>query len=101
MYFQQQGKFQPLDQVVLDSEYPYCPLLLKCEGVKRSVRHITEEKGEKNAGEGARKGWVYLCSFITISISVLFFAFQTLKVCRMKLYFQNRRLGLEVIFAVL
>ncbi|NP_001025997.2 ribonuclease H2 subunit B [Gallus gallus] len=40
----EQGKFQPLDQVVLDSEYPYCPLLLKCEGVKRSVRHITEEK---------------------------------------------------------
>ncbi|OXB77212.1 UNVERIFIED_CONTAM: hypothetical protein H355_012579 [Colinus virginianus] len=44
MYFQKQGKFQPLDQVVLDSEYPYCPLLLKCEDVKRSICHITEEK---------------------------------------------------------
>ncbi|XP_048794747.1 ribonuclease H2 subunit B isoform X2 [Lagopus muta] len=40
----EQGKFQPLDQVVLDSEYPYCPLLLKCEGVKWSICHITEEK---------------------------------------------------------
>ncbi|XP_015707339.1 ribonuclease H2 subunit B isoform X1 [Coturnix japonica] len=41
---EQQGKFQPLDQVVLDSEYPYCPLLLKCEGVKQSICHIAEEK---------------------------------------------------------
>lgn len=55
MYFQQQGKFQPLDQVVLDSEYPYCPLLLKCEGVKQSVHHITEEKGEKKCRGGSEK----------------------------------------------
>ncbi|NXC45702.1 RNH2B Ribonuclease, partial [Penelope pileata] len=40
----EQGKFQPLDQVVVDSEYPYCPLLLKCEDVKRSIHHVTEEK---------------------------------------------------------
>lgn len=50
MYFQQQGKFQPLDQVVLDSEYPSCPLLLKCADVKQYIQHVTEEKGEK-------KGW--------------------------------------------
>uniref|UniRef100_A0A493TF37 Ribonuclease H2 subunit B n=2 Tax=Anas platyrhynchos platyrhynchos TaxID=8840 RepID=A0A493TF37_ANAPP len=41
---EQQGKFQPLDQVVLDSEYPYCPLLLKCADVKQSIHHVTEEK---------------------------------------------------------
>lgn len=72
MYFQQQGKFQPLDQVVLDSEYPYCPLLLKCEGVKRSICHITEEKGEKSAGEGVGKGWVYLCFHYNIDFSTVF-----------------------------
>ncbi|NXJ38233.1 RNH2B Ribonuclease, partial [Ciconia maguari] len=41
---QQQGKFQPLDQVVLDSEYPSCPLLLKCADVKQYIHHVTEEK---------------------------------------------------------
>uniref|UniRef100_A0A8C5WZT2 Ribonuclease H2 subunit B n=1 Tax=Malurus cyaneus samueli TaxID=2593467 RepID=A0A8C5WZT2_9PASS len=39
-----QGKFQPLDQVVLDSEYPSCPLLLKCADVKQYIQHVTEEK---------------------------------------------------------
>ncbi|XP_039572643.1 ribonuclease H2 subunit B isoform X4 [Passer montanus] len=41
---EQQGKFQPLDQVVLDSEYPSCPLLLKCADVKQYIQHVTEEK---------------------------------------------------------
>ncbi|XP_065514568.1 ribonuclease H2 subunit B isoform X3 [Caloenas nicobarica] len=41
---EQQGKFQPLDQVVLDSEYPNCPLLLKCAGVKQYIHHVTDEK---------------------------------------------------------
>ncbi|NWW97671.1 RNH2B Ribonuclease, partial [Caloenas nicobarica] len=40
----EQGKFQPLDQVVLDSEYPNCPLLLKCAGVKQYIHHVTDEK---------------------------------------------------------
>ncbi|XP_074942375.1 ribonuclease H2 subunit B isoform X1 [Phalacrocorax aristotelis] len=39
-----QGKFQPLDQVVLDSEYPSCPLLLKCADVELYIHHVTEEK---------------------------------------------------------
>uniref|UniRef100_A0A8C4TVJ3 Ribonuclease H2 subunit B n=1 Tax=Falco tinnunculus TaxID=100819 RepID=A0A8C4TVJ3_FALTI len=42
---EQQGKFQPLDQVLLDAEYPSCPLLLKCADVKQYIHHITEEKG--------------------------------------------------------
>ncbi|XP_010119713.1 PREDICTED: ribonuclease H2 subunit B, partial [Chlamydotis macqueenii] len=41
---EQQGKFQPLDQVVLDSDYPNCPLLLKCADVQQYIHHITEEK---------------------------------------------------------
>ncbi|NXJ84145.1 RNH2B Ribonuclease, partial [Trogon melanurus] len=41
---EQQGKFQPLDQVVLDSEYPSCLLLLKCADVKQYIHHVTEEK---------------------------------------------------------
>jgi len=54
MYFQQRGKFQPLDQVVLDSEYPSCPLLLKCADVTQYIHHVTEEKGEKK-GKGGEK----------------------------------------------
>ncbi|NXA11662.1 RNH2B Ribonuclease, partial [Sapayoa aenigma] len=41
---EEQGKFQPLDQVVLDTEYPCCPLLLKCANVKQYIQHVTEEK---------------------------------------------------------
>ncbi|KAM9021950.1 ribonuclease H2 subunit B isoform 1-T1 [Guaruba guarouba] len=41
---EQQGKFQPLDQVVLDSDYPNCLLLLKCADVKQYIHHITEVK---------------------------------------------------------
>ncbi|KAM9245421.1 ribonuclease H2 subunit B [Leptosomus discolor] len=41
---EQQGKFQPLDQVVLDSDYPNCLLLLKCADVKQYIHHVTEEK---------------------------------------------------------
>ncbi|XP_054019104.1 ribonuclease H2 subunit B [Dryobates pubescens] len=41
---EQQGKFQPLDQVVLDSEYPNCLLLLKCADVQQHIHHVTEEK---------------------------------------------------------
>uniref|UniRef100_A0A8B9S832 Ribonuclease H2 subunit B n=1 Tax=Apteryx owenii TaxID=8824 RepID=A0A8B9S832_APTOW len=40
----EKGKFQPLDQVVLDSEFPCCSLLLKCTDVKQSIHHVTEEK---------------------------------------------------------
>ncbi|NXU79739.1 RNH2B Ribonuclease, partial [Oreotrochilus melanogaster] len=41
---EQQGKFQPLTQVVLDSDYPNCPLLLKCADAKQYIHHVTEEK---------------------------------------------------------
>lgn len=60
MYFQQQGKFQLLDQVVLDSEYPNCLLLLKCAGVKQYIHHVTEEKGEKKGlgGKKKKKDWI-------------------------------------------
>ncbi|XP_053934354.1 ribonuclease H2 subunit B isoform X2 [Cuculus canorus] len=40
----EQGKYQPLDQVVLDSDFPNCPLLLKCADVKQYIHHVTEEK---------------------------------------------------------
>ncbi|XP_064032316.1 ribonuclease H2 subunit B isoform X2 [Pogoniulus pusillus] len=40
----EQGKFQPLDQVVQDSEYPSCLLLLKCADVEQYIHHVTEEK---------------------------------------------------------
>uniref|UniRef100_A0A5F9D6X8 Ribonuclease H2 subunit B n=1 Tax=Oryctolagus cuniculus TaxID=9986 RepID=A0A5F9D6X8_RABIT len=39
-----QGKFQPLDQVVVDDMYPDCVLLLKLPALEKQLRHVTEEK---------------------------------------------------------
>lgn len=98
MCFQQQGKFQPLDQVVLDSEYPYCPLLLKCADVKQSIHHVTEEKGEKIwAGEGGEVGFISATSLQ----NRFKYCFSLYLRCWMKLYFKSRSLGLEVFVTVL
>lgn len=40
-----QGKFQPLDQVVVDNMFPNCILLLKLPGLEKLLHHVTEEKG--------------------------------------------------------
>ncbi|XP_006026341.1 ribonuclease H2 subunit B isoform X1 [Alligator sinensis] len=40
----EQGKFQLLNQVVVDPEFPSCTMLLQCAGVKQLLHHITEEK---------------------------------------------------------
>ncbi|KAB0372608.1 hypothetical protein FD755_015361, partial [Muntiacus reevesi] len=39
-----QGKFQPLDQVVMDDMFPDCILLLKLPELETLLRHVTEEK---------------------------------------------------------
>ncbi|XP_048197385.1 ribonuclease H2 subunit B isoform X1 [Perognathus longimembris pacificus] len=39
-----QGKFQPLDQVVVDDIFPNCILLLKLPELEKSLHHVTEEK---------------------------------------------------------
>uniref|UniRef100_A0A665V4B4 Ribonuclease H2 subunit B n=1 Tax=Echeneis naucrates TaxID=173247 RepID=A0A665V4B4_ECHNA len=39
-----QGKFQPVDQVVMDEEYPVCSRLLSCTRSSTSLHHIAEEK---------------------------------------------------------
>ncbi|KAG8452805.1 hypothetical protein GDO86_004554 [Hymenochirus boettgeri] len=39
-----QGKFQPVDQIVVDEEFPSCSLLLWYTSVGKSLHHITEEK---------------------------------------------------------
>ncbi|MEE6472276.1 hypothetical protein FKM82_009564 [Ascaphus truei] len=39
-----QGKFQPVDQVVVDEEFPSCSMLLQCTQVAQSLHHVTEEK---------------------------------------------------------
>lgn len=41
-----QGKFQPVDQVVKDEDFPACPRLLNCTRTLASLHHIAEEKGE-------------------------------------------------------
>ncbi|XP_013371308.1 PREDICTED: ribonuclease H2 subunit B isoform X4 [Chinchilla lanigera] len=39
-----EGKFQPLDQVVMDDIFPNCTLLLKLPELEKSLPHVTEEK---------------------------------------------------------
>ncbi|XP_075419601.1 ribonuclease H2 subunit B isoform X2 [Tenrec ecaudatus] len=39
-----EGKFQPLDQVVVDDIFPNCILLLKLPELEKSLHHVTEEK---------------------------------------------------------
>ncbi|XP_068919709.1 ribonuclease H2 subunit B isoform X2 [Petaurus breviceps papuanus] len=40
----EQGKFQPLDQVVTDAEFPNCSMLLQCAKLRPFLHHVTEEK---------------------------------------------------------
>ncbi|XP_036989093.2 ribonuclease H2 subunit B isoform X1 [Artibeus jamaicensis] len=40
-----EGKFQPLDQVVVDDMFPNCVLLLKLPELEKLLQHVTEEKG--------------------------------------------------------
>ncbi|XP_051016626.1 ribonuclease H2 subunit B [Acomys russatus] len=40
-----EGKYQPLDQVVVDDMFPDCVLLLRFPELEKSLRHVTEEKG--------------------------------------------------------
>ncbi|XP_036601189.1 ribonuclease H2 subunit B [Trichosurus vulpecula] len=40
----EQGKFQPLDQVVIDAEFPSCSMLLQCAKLRPFLHHVTEEK---------------------------------------------------------
>ncbi|XP_038286770.1 ribonuclease H2 subunit B isoform X4 [Canis lupus familiaris] len=39
-----EGKFQPLDQVVLDDTFPNCILLLRLPDLEKLLQHVTEEK---------------------------------------------------------
>lgn len=39
-----EGKFQPVDQVVMDEEFPACSRLLSCTRSLASMHHIAEEK---------------------------------------------------------
>ncbi|XP_058404099.1 ribonuclease H2 subunit B isoform X3 [Diceros bicornis minor] len=39
-----EGKFQPLDQVVVDDMFPNCVLLLKLPELEKLLRHVTEER---------------------------------------------------------
>ncbi|XP_014443803.1 ribonuclease H2 subunit B isoform X2 [Tupaia chinensis] len=39
-----EGKFQPLDQVVVDDAFPNCILLLKLPELEKLLWHVTEEK---------------------------------------------------------
>ncbi|KAI4553937.1 hypothetical protein MJT46_016117 [Ovis ammon polii x Ovis aries] len=39
-----EGKFQPLDQVVMDDMFPDSILLLKLPELEKLLRHVTEEK---------------------------------------------------------
>ncbi|XP_030056309.1 ribonuclease H2 subunit B isoform X2 [Microcaecilia unicolor] len=40
----EQGKFQPVDQVVVDEAFPSSCILLQCTRAMQSLHHVTEEK---------------------------------------------------------
>ncbi|KAM9031922.1 ribonuclease H2 subunit B isoform X3 [Sarcophilus harrisii] len=40
----EQGKFQPLDQIVIDADFPSCSMLLQCAKLKSFLHHVTDEK---------------------------------------------------------
>lgn len=42
------GKFQPLDQVVIDDMFPNCILLLKLPELEKLLQHVTQEKEINN-----------------------------------------------------
>nr|XP_060642893.1 ribonuclease H2 subunit B isoform X2 [Anolis sagrei ordinatus] len=41
---EEHGKFQPLDQILIDEEFPSCSMLLQCTSTSHSIHHIVEEK---------------------------------------------------------
>uniref|UniRef100_F7CIU0 Ribonuclease H2 subunit B n=1 Tax=Monodelphis domestica TaxID=13616 RepID=F7CIU0_MONDO len=41
---EKEGKFQPLDQIVIDPEFPSCSMLLQCAKLGLFLHHVTEEK---------------------------------------------------------
>ncbi|XP_078513502.1 ribonuclease H2 subunit B isoform X1 [Lissotriton helveticus] len=41
---QAQAKFQPVDQLVVDEEFPKCSMLVKCTRLLKTLHHVTEEK---------------------------------------------------------
>ncbi|KAM3854582.1 ribonuclease H2 subunit B isoform 2-T3 [Vipera latastei] len=43
----EQGKFQPLDQVLVDEEFSSSIQLLQCTSTSQSVHHVAEQKGGK------------------------------------------------------
>ncbi|XP_071003389.1 ribonuclease H2 subunit B-like isoform X1 [Oncorhynchus clarkii lewisi] len=40
----EEGKFQPVDQVVMDEDFPACTRLLSCTRSQASLHHVAEEK---------------------------------------------------------
>ncbi|XP_010744459.2 ribonuclease H2 subunit B [Larimichthys crocea] len=43
-----EGKFQPVDQVIMDEDFPACSRLLSCTRSLSSLRHVAEEKEVAN-----------------------------------------------------
>ncbi|XP_077168007.1 ribonuclease H2 subunit B isoform X2 [Paroedura picta] len=41
---EEQGKFQPLDQILVDTEFSACTMLLQCTDISKYIHHIAEEK---------------------------------------------------------
>uniref|UniRef100_A0A8C4XF73 Ribonuclease H2 subunit B n=1 Tax=Erpetoichthys calabaricus TaxID=27687 RepID=A0A8C4XF73_ERPCA len=44
--FGKEGKFQPVEQVVVDEAFPGCIQLLKCSQTLQCLSHVTEKKGK-------------------------------------------------------
>ncbi|XP_069495996.1 ribonuclease H2 subunit B isoform X2 [Ambystoma mexicanum] len=42
--FSMQAKFQPVDQLITDEDFPKCNMLINCGRLLNSLHHVTEEK---------------------------------------------------------
>ncbi|KAE8627165.1 hypothetical protein XENTR_v10006893 [Xenopus tropicalis] len=70
----EQGKFQPVEQIVVDEEFPSCSMLLQCTPVSKSLHHVTEEKeiGSKKFYKYSKeKTLVWLKKKVELTVKVL------------------------------
>lgn len=98
LYLGAQGKFQPVDQVVMDEEFPACTRLLSCARSLASLHHVAEEKGnthlkkaDQRQNRASRSGDVYMCK--TFLVNAKFFLCPEVGQMKFHRYSQERTLS--------
>ncbi|XP_060089329.1 ribonuclease H2 subunit B isoform X2 [Heteronotia binoei] len=70
----EQGKFQPLDQILVDAEFSSCTMLLQCTDISKSIHHVVEEKetgGRKFCKYSEEKTLKWLTKKVNQTVKVL------------------------------